>query len=473
MIRRRDFFKYGLATAGIIAGKKLLAGPVAGAADGFSVRLESEENIYRYVPANNGAGPMWGNGMTTVVRVGDDVYACGLETDTSVKGLSNCRWMLFRRYRSGWKLEARDLVNLTREPASLAVRDQDRILLTANPKLADSCTEYCLTQPEILSFDRKNLHHSYERLIPEWKTNPGFNDHSYRAFAVDRQGQEMIFFQNYMYHHAEWSFRDRHGRWVASDAIKWPLETYAGKEVPLRLCYSNVAVRDRKVFFFATADVVEPVEEWKAHKLAVTGSQWDYVFRRLFFCWSDDITKGKFHSWIEIANRDKTAGYIRNQDMWLSPDGRVYLLWTEKAIDERLHGKFFPDEKQEQAIHCAIVADGKIQRRITVLNSKEGDAETLAPVTARFQATPDGRLFVVYYISGSRADGSKISENRITEIGKDGRIGSSVVVPFKKPFTSFQTANERAGCGASAWLDMIGIREGEQDTISYASILIN
>lgn len=472
MIKRRDLFKFGLATAGMLAGEKLWGRPAVNSGKGFGIRLENEDDIYQYVPANNGAGPMWGNGMTTVVRVKDDVYACGLETDPGVKGLSNCRWTLFRRFQSGWKLEARDPVNLTREPASLAVWNKDRILLTANPKLADSCTEYCLTHPEILSFDRRNLHRPYERLIPEWKTNPGFNDHSYRAFAVDRQGQEMIFFQNYMYHHAEWSFRDRHGRWAASNAIKWPLETYGGKEVPLRLCYSNVALRNRKVFFFATADVVEPVEEWKAHKLAVSGSQWDYVFRRLFFCWSDDITQEKFHPWIEIANLDKTAGYIRNQDLWLSPDGSVYLLWTEKAIDERLREKFFPKERQEWSIRCAILREGKIREKATILSSKEGDPDVLAPGTARFHATPDGRLFVVCYVSGQRADGSRISENRITEINKDGRAEATAVIALKKPFTGFQTANERAGCEPSFLLDMLGTREGKENTISYAGIRI-
>ena len=472
MIKRRDFFKFGLAVAGVFTGRRLWGNPVGDKSDGFSIVPEYEEDIYQYTPANNGAGPLWGNGMTTVVRIENNVYACGLETDTAVKGLSNCRWTLFRRYSSGWMLEARDQVNLTREPASLAVGDGDRILLSANPKQADSCTEYCLTHPEILSFDREKLHLPYERIVPEWKTNPGFNDHSYRAFAVDRQENEMIYFQNYMYHHAEWTFRDRHGRWIASDALKWPLEIYGGKEVPLRLCYSNVALRNRKVFFFANADVVEPVEAWKAHKLAVTGSQWDYVFRRLFFCWSDDITEGKFHSWIEVANRDKTAGFIRNQDLWVSPDGRVYLLWTEKAIDERLREKFFPNEKQEWTIQCAVFADGRITERITILRSREGEADFLVPGTARFQATPEGRLFVVYYVSGEKTDGGKVSENRVVEVGKDGRVGRPVVIPLKKPLFQFQTANERAGCEPSSRLDMLGIREGVENTISYAGVRI-
>ncbi len=473
---RRGFLKKSIGAVTLFAGHRLLvneAGYKEGTLKAFDLKVAIEEDIYRYEPANNGASPMFGYGMTSVVRSGDDLFASGLETIPGVEGLSNCRWLLFKRYPSGWKLEVKDLINLTREPASLAIYDRETVLVSVNPKQADSCVEYCLTHPEILSFDRKNLHFPYQRLIPEWKNNPGFMDHSYRGFATDPKNKELILFQNYMYHHAEWSFLDRHGRWSASGSIKWPLEAYAGKEVPLRLCHSNTAIKDRKVSFFAAADVMEPVEEWKKYKMELTGEkQGEWVFRRLFFGWSDDITKGQFHPWVEIANRDKTGGNIYNRDLWLSPDGRAYLLWTEKAIDERLRDRFFPSEKQENAILCAIVENGKILRRITVLSSKEGDAETLVPGTARFHAKPDGRLFVIYYVSGSRADGSKISENRIIEIDKHGRIGKSVVVPLRKPFITFHTANERAGCEPSDWLDIVGGQENKTAMISFASVRI-
>src|SRR5690606_9741901 len=73
----------------------------------LSIAIEAEEPIYTYLPANNGAGPMWANGMTTVIRVGDYVFASGLETVPEVKGLSNCRWLLFKRYPAGRAEERR------------------------------------------------------------------------------------------------------------------------------------------------------------------------------------------------------------------------------------------------------------------------------------------------------------------------------------------------------------------------------
>jgi len=42
--------------------------------------VEVEEDVYSFLPANNGAGPMWCSGSTCLVRIGDDVFASGLET---------------------------------------------------------------------------------------------------------------------------------------------------------------------------------------------------------------------------------------------------------------------------------------------------------------------------------------------------------------------------------------------------------
>ena len=35
--------------------------------------VEAEETVYRYTPADNGAGPMWCSGSTCLVRIGEDV----------------------------------------------------------------------------------------------------------------------------------------------------------------------------------------------------------------------------------------------------------------------------------------------------------------------------------------------------------------------------------------------------------------
>ena len=59
--------------------------------------VETEESIYTYTPADNGAGPLWCYGSTCLVRIGDRLFASGLETLKDQKPLNNCRWLLFKR----------------------------------------------------------------------------------------------------------------------------------------------------------------------------------------------------------------------------------------------------------------------------------------------------------------------------------------------------------------------------------------
>ena len=49
---------------------------------------------------------------------------------------------------------------------------------------------------------------------------------------------------------------------------------------------------------------------------------------------------------VEIASRDRTCGWIFPCDLHLAPDGSVHLLWSERAIDERLRTRFFPEARQ-------------------------------------------------------------------------------------------------------------------------------
>ena len=76
--------------------------------------VEAEEDVYNFAPANNGAGPMWCSGSTCLVRIGDDVFASGLETLKDAKPLNNCRWTLYQRTAAGWQLVQADPAGRTR-----------------------------------------------------------------------------------------------------------------------------------------------------------------------------------------------------------------------------------------------------------------------------------------------------------------------------------------------------------------------
>ena len=330
--------------------------------------------------------------------------------------------------------------------------------------LAVSCAP-----PAELGGDAANLAAEPLTLLPRWQGSPRFTEHSYRSFAADGPRGELIIFQNIGYTHAEWAFRDSGGHWAAAGKLVWPWGAEYDKPQPIRVCYPNVALKDRAVYFCGVSDIMEPYEKWRTFKRQLTGQKWDYDFRRLFFTWSPDITTGKFAPWLEVASRDKTCGWIKPCDLWVGPDGAAHLLWTERAIDERLRARFFPDAKQSHALRYAIVRDGKVTLRRTILEAREGESREIASA-ARFQPTPDGRLFVLYYVAGTDAAGRRVSENRVVEVLPGGKMGPHVRVPLKHPFSAFFTATPRAGSPPSATVDILGRRADGGNTIYYARV---
>jgi hypothetical protein len=145
------------------------------------------------------------------------------------------------------------------------------------------------------------------------------------------------------------------------------------------------------------------------------------------------------------------------------------LLWNERAIDTRLREKFFPAAKQSQALNYAVVREGKVALRRTLLEAVEGGAREV-PGEGRFQVTPEGRLFVFFYVSGASAAGKPVSENRLLEVLPGGASSTAVAVPLKHPLTSFFTATPRAGSPPSKTLDLLGVRAGGGAAISYARV---
>ncbi len=432
--------------------------------------VEVEEDVYSYEPANNGAGPMWCGGSTCLVRVGEDVFASGLETLKDVKPLNNCRWLFFQRGPNRWEQVLADPTGRTREPSPLVGFADGRVFLSGNPTLVPlGSPGGGPAQPEILQFSARDPKAPFKRLFPEWEGDPKFTEHSYRSFAADGPNRELILFQNIGYTHAEWAFLDRAGKWAAKGQLKWPWGAEYDKPQPIRACYPNVALKDRAVHFCGVSDIVEPYEKFRSFKKQLTGRDWDYDFRRLFYAWSPDITTGKFHDWVELASRDKTCGWIFPADLWVAPDGTAHILWTERALDERLREKFFPDERQSHALNYALVREGKVVSRRALVLAEEGKSNEIVSA-ARFHVTPDDRLFVFCYVSGTDAAGKQVSENRLIQIQRDGTASAARSVPFKQPFTSFFTATVRAGSAPSMTLDLLGTRVGAANTISYARV---
>jgi hypothetical protein len=429
--------------------------------------VEVEEDAYSYAPADNGAGPMWCHGSTCLARIGDDVVASGIETLKDVKPLNNCRWLLYRRGTNGWEQVQSDKVGRTREPSPVAAFPDGRFFLSVNPTLSPD-TYSGPARPEILQFSVVDLKAAPLTILPEWDGKPSFTEHSYRSFAADGPARELVLFQNIGYTHAEWFFRDKEGK-SAHGQLKWPFGAEYENPEPIRVCYPTVALQERAVHFCGVSDIIEPNLKWRAFKRELTGREWDYDFRRLFYTWTPDITRQKFNDWVEIASREATCGWIMPCDQWVAPDGAVHILWSERAIDERLRKKFYPTAKQSHALNYAVVREGKIIKRMTLVEATEGGSREI-PGAGRFQVAPGNRLFVIFHVQGANAEGKSISENRLLEIESDYKCSIAVKIPLAHPFTEFFTATTRAGSLPSKTLDLLGQREGSGTKISYARV---
>lgn len=445
--------------------------PAAFAGQSLLPTAEIEDVVYTHQPANNGAGPMWGNASSCIVRIDNQVFASGIETLEDAQPLNNVRWTLFKRGPDGWELQRADTEGRTREPCPLGVFADGRLLLSVNPTLTDITAKTGPAEPQVLQFSAANPRGPCKTLMPAWDGKPAFTEHSYRSFAVDSANHEMILFQNVGYTHAEFAFYDRTGTWSARGQLTWPWGAEYEKPEPVRTCYPAVALRDRAVYFCGVSDIVEPNLAWREAKEAITGQKWDYDFRRLFFTWCPDITKDTFREWVEVASRERTCGWIFPCDLWAAPDGTVHLLWSERALDERLRDEFYPGEKQSHALNYARLRDGKVALRKAIALGGD-DASSEIPGRGRFQVTEDNRLFVFYYCSGADGSGNAVSENRVTEILSDGTHTPPMRVALDAPFSSFITATVRGGSAPSSVMDILGHtvgRDGGRD-VRYARV---
>lgn len=413
--------------------------------------VEVEEEVYRYTPANNGAGPMWTQGNTCIVRHGDDLLASGIETLSEYRPLNNVCWTLFHRGSDGWALWARGDGTHEREPCPLVVFPHGLALLSVNPNAARPDEFDSVATPQVLAFTTSSPVPA-QMLTPLWDHPHPFHAHTYRSFTADAARRECFLMYSSAYDRLDWTFRDADGAWSKQGILTFPWGSEYEEPQPIRVCYPSVALKERAVYCCGVSDIIEPRRAWRERKREITGQEWDYDFRRLFFTWSDNIESGQFHNWIEIASREETCGWITPCDLYVAPDGDIHLLWHEQAIDERLREDFFPEARQSIALNHAVVRRGQVIARHTILVWHEGDPSSERPGKGRFHATPDGRLLVIYYVDDIGSSG----ENRMVEISVDRLIGNAVCIPLTVPIPWFYTTTPRAGCAPSAFIDLFG-----------------
>ena len=233
-----------------------------------------------------------------------------------------------------------------------------------------------------------------------------------------------------------------------------------------------MSVSENSVHFVGVSDIIEPNEPWRLYRRQFSGKDGDFQFRRLFYTRNSDINAKQFDPWLEISNREKTAGLIKPGDLWLAPDGAAHIVWEEIAIDTRLRKAFFPDAKQRNELNYAIVRNGVVVKRTTLV-AKNEDEPGPFPHLPRFHMTPDKRLFVFFYVDGTDERGKAIMENRLVEVNGDGALGPIVSLPLIQPLSRYMTATVRTGSAPSFLLDLLGTAAGTPRTVRYARIRLN
>ncbi len=419
-----------------------------------------QEKIYSFEWKENGAGPLWCLGSSCIAEFDNRVFVSAWETFKDVLPLNCAFWSLYERSEDGWKVLYRDKEK-TREPAPICVLNDGKIFVSENPFMLELEGEGGVTLPGFSIFYppdyskiKKVLFYPCESVV--------FNDHSYRNFSADRENSQMIIFQNKGYDRAYWVLLDENGNTIKNGKIYWPYGyDYAKPQRRIRLCYNNVQLKNRAVYIFGTSDILEPNPEWRRYKKELTGRDWDYDFRRLFFTYTWDIQNEPFRYWFEISSREKTAGKTLNCDLFVDDNEFIHLLWFERSCDLRLRDKFFPNEPLTHSLRYAKLKGSRILEQKNILFFQENE-ETPSGILkidiiwAKFHITKQNQLHIFATISGLDKNNKKVAENWLFEMDSNGSIINRHHINFDNPFTFFHLASVRNGCAPSNRIHIYG-----------------
>ena len=345
-----------------------------------------------------------------------------------------------------------------REPCPVIGFSTGEVFLSVNQSTEPPGTKYGACDPHILQFSAREPKNSGVTVRPVWDDGAAFTDHSYRGVAADGKNGEILLLNIHARSGDQyWSFRSSDGDWVNNGIIHFPI----------RSCYPQVALRDRRAGVLAIGDIVEPIDEWRQYKFDKTGSGWDYVFRRLFYAYTPDVSKSSFAEPVEIDDLEATSGHIRNLDLWIDDRGMSHILYLKRSVQSALmRDKFFPDVPLTSSLEYVVMDGGEVAKRVTLLKGGEG-ASGEVPGNARFQVTGDGRLLVIYRCSGSDADGNSVNDMRLMQILPE-MDKKPVKIPLRENFGVFFNATERGGSPPADVIDLFG--SGRNNVLRYARV---
>jgi hypothetical protein len=420
--------------------------------------VEAEEVVTTYTPAKNGAGPLWCYGSTVIARRGNDVFLSVIETGKDVPLLCNTRWQLWHRSAEGWKIAQSEKEYRQREPCPIGIFQKGAVFLSVNPSIEKPGVKYGRCRPLVLEFNPDALASAVKTHQPVWAEGAYSTDHSYRGFTADGANGELLLLNiNAQTGDQFVSYCDSSGQWHQKGKIKYPI----------RSCYPQVALRNRAAAVMAIGDIVEPVEEWRKLKFEKLKRQWDYVFRRLFYTYTEDIRSSNFSAPAEIDTVENTAGHIQNLDLYIDEAGATHLLYLKRPHQYSfIRDKYFPRQPMRAYLEYVVVKGGKVISRKTLAETPQG-SNGLEPSYGRFHISSDSALWVI--AAGTYTDGTKRTfGNYISRITPD-QYKVFIRIDLEHPFRTFFTNTPRGGSEPSDIIDLFGIAD-DNPNLRYAGI---
>ena len=214
----------------------------------------------------------------------------------------------------------------------------------------------------------------------------------------------------------------------------------------------------------AIGDIREPNEAWQQLKREVLKKEWDYVFRRLFYTATTDISKSAFSAPIEIDSVEETAGHITNLDLFVDARGHAHLLYLRKPHQYAfLRDKYFPRQAMTSELVYAIAEKNRnVRKEVLLATSTEGDSFR-EPTFARFHVGAEESLHVVCATKTNQT-----TTNWLLSINP--RSEPSQIL-LNKPFQRFFTSTPRGGTAPSDAIHLFGTSD-DIPNLRYASVQI-
>ena len=453
-----------------------------------------EEVVSEYIHPQNNTYPLWNYGNPVIVRDNDMVYVTIPETSETETPFLNTRLQVFRKAGNDkWEKVYSTIKYDQREPCPIARKKPGNIVVSINTGIVPFRTSsdgreimwYC--EPYLLEFDENNI--KFPKVLkPKWDEDWSFTDHSYRGIATDPSNGSMyvmnqegfLWKPGYLgrYH---WAYYDENGQWANCGVMSFDRRTG----------YPMLCLRDAKAYFCATSDIDEPNEEWMAYKREVTGQWWDFDFRKLYLAKTDDISEHSFGEPLVVEDVDSTCGFIRHCDMFVDRDGVVSILYiVTNCLKPFMRDKFFSDMKIRVSLRLCKVKDGVILSKQDIYTCSEnkntehisGKMETGAlkpgndfhtdrpvPSCGAFAALDDGRLYVVYSLSGYSEDEDSRQGNYVVRISPSA-VEEPTRLELETPLQVFFAAAERSGSQLGKYADLFGLAHNGVNELRYVRL---